>query len=222
MTATEARHLGASADHAAGYLLLDVKLPTKISERPSLSLNGEPVIITPHDTSWLAKDQAFVVSDVTFEQLSGGLAFRKFASTAEMISGLYNPSLSFGANIRVTIHARIVQPILDVTLLFLGLPLVLSRRQRNIFVAIGWGIAVVGGFKMAVLLSHELGKQVLISPVLAAWLPVFVFVPIAVASAEPILEMRGGSERGRLTLEHPRPKGLRKIGVEKRSVAAGS
>ena len=30
-------------------------------------------------------------------------------------------------DVRVTVHSRVVQPILDVTLLFLGLPLVVAR-----------------------------------------------------------------------------------------------
>ena len=96
---------------------------------------GDPVVLTPHDTDWLKPDECFVASDITFNQLEGGPAWRQFASTGELLTGLHNRSLDYGADVRVTIHARLVQPILDVTLLFLGLPLVLSRQHRNVFVA---------------------------------------------------------------------------------------
>ena len=48
-----------------------------------------------------------------------------------------NPSLDYGADVRVAIHGRIVKPLLDMTLLFLGLPLVVTRESRNVFIAMG-------------------------------------------------------------------------------------
>ena len=63
------------------------------------------------------EDECFVVSNVTFDLLTDGLAY---ASTAQLIAGLRNPGVDFGADVRVEIHSRIVHPLLDVTLLFLG------------------------------------------------------------------------------------------------------
>ena len=81
---------------------------------------------------------------------------------------------------------RLIQPLLDVTLLFLGLPLVLSRKNRNIFLAIGMSVVLVVGFMGVVLACQYCGTSYLISPVLAAWLPLMVFVPWGVFSAEPL------------------------------------
>jgi len=167
-----------------GYLLVNVAQPKDLGNRPSLRLGGRLVLITPRDADWLKPNQCFLVSDVSFEQLTGGQAFRKFSSTAQLISGLRNRSLDFGADVRVAIHSRMVQPFLDVTLLFLGLPLVVSRESRNVFLAIGTCIGVVTVFLLVVIGFQYLGSIYLVDPALAAWAPLMLFVPPAVWLAE--------------------------------------
>jgi lipopolysaccharide export system permease protein len=167
-----------------GYLLEKVEQPKGLGGRPSLRLGDRLVLITPHDADWLKPDQCFLVSDVSFEQLTDGQAFRKFSSTAQLVSGLRNPSLDFGADVRVAIHSRMVQPFLDMTLLFLGLPLVVSRESRNVFVAIGLCIGVVTIFLLVVIGLQHLGSIYLLDPALAAWAPLMLFVPPAVWLAE--------------------------------------
>ncbi|MFO0898437.1 MAG: LptF/LptG family permease [Pirellulales bacterium] len=170
----------------AGYLVQGVTQPPKMNERPSLEQGGKAIILTPRDHDWLKPNEVFVVSNVTFEQLTGGWAWRRFASVFELITGLRNPSLEFAADVRVAIHARFVQPVLDATLLLMGLPLVLSRQQRNVFVATGLCFAVAATFMVVVIVCQEMGRQSLINPALGAWLPLFIFVPAAVVMAEPL------------------------------------
>ena len=98
-----------------------------------------------------------------------------------MVAGLKNPSLDFGADVRVAIHVRIVQPMLDVTLLFLGLPLVLARESRNMYLSIGMCVGVVSIYSLTVLSCQYLGTVYMLSPALSAWLPLMVYVPMAVA-----------------------------------------
>ncbi len=168
-----------------GYLLDGVEKPEDLDTRPSLCLGNEPVVITPHDAAdWLKPDQCFVVSDVNFEQLTGGRAFRQFSSTAQLISGLRNPSLDFGADVRVAIHSRIVQPFMDITLLLLGLPLVVSRENRNVFIAIAMCMGVTTLFMLVSIGFQHLGSIYLVDPALAAWAPLIVFVPPAAWLAE--------------------------------------
>ena len=168
-----------------GYLLDKVKKPKHLDTQPSLELNGEPVIITPHDApDWLRPDQCFVASDVRFEQLTNAEAWRQYSSTADLIAGLHNPSLGYRAEARVAVHSRLVQPFLDVTLLFLGLPLVLRRGDRNVFIAIGIAAVVVAVFMLVVMASHYLGSASSLSPAFAAWVPLVLFVPVAVAMSE--------------------------------------
>lgn len=167
-----------------GYLLVDVKQPGDLGERPSLRLGESPVVITPRDADWLKPNQCFVVSGVSFEQLAAGDAFRRFSSWRQLVVGLRNPSLSFGADMRVAVHARPVQPLLDVTLLFLGLPLIVSRDHRNVFVATGLCMGVVSVFMLVVMGCHQLGTSLVLDPALAAWVPLMLFVPAAVWMAE--------------------------------------
>ncbi len=169
----------AEDDRPAGYLLDDVRTPEDLPEIESFYLDDLPVVLSPRDTPWLEPDQCFVVSDISFNQLVAGSAWRQYSSTPELIAGLHNPSLDFSADVRVAIHARILQPVLDMTLLLLGLPVILSRENRNVFVAAGMCVLIVAIFVVVGLACHAAGYNYLISPALAAWCPVLIFVPIA-------------------------------------------
>jgi lipopolysaccharide export system permease protein len=185
LTAVNAFYQDPHEGRPGGYLLDDVKDPVGIATKPSLRVGEHDVIITPVDApDWLKPNQCFVVSDVTFEQLRGGQQWRQYSSIAEMVTGLKNPSLDFGPDVRVAVHVRVVQPMLDVTLLFLGLPLVLSRESRNMFLSIGMCVGVVSVYSLTVLSCQYLGTVYMLSPALAAWLPLMVYVPIAVAMFE--------------------------------------
>ncbi len=163
----------------AGYLLEHVRQPKDLSEIDSFQLNDRPVVLSPHDTPWLESDQCFVVSDISFDQLVAGNAWRQFSSTPELIAGLHNPSLDFAADVRVSVHTRLLQPVLDMTLLLLALPVILSRESRNVFVAAGMCVMIVATFVLVSLACHAAGYNYLISPALAAWCPLLIFAPIA-------------------------------------------
>ncbi|MGH7137229.1 MAG: LptF/LptG family permease [Pirellulales bacterium] len=191
LTAPAAYYRGPTASRPAGYLFKGVTGPDRLLQSRSLVLDGKPVVITPVDApDWLAVDQCFVTSNVSFEQLSGGQGWRQFSSTPQLVEGLSNPSLGlageFGADVRVAIHSRLVQPFLDLTLLFLGLPLVLHGTNRNVFIAIGLCGMVCTAFMGVVMASQYLGQIALIRPALAAWAPLMIFVPVAVAMYDQI------------------------------------
>jgi lipopolysaccharide export system permease protein len=173
--------------HPGGYLFDGVKEPKHLDTRPSLLYKGTPVLITPHDRpDWLKPDQCFIASDVSFQQLTGNVAF---ASVSQLIAGLHNPSVDYGADVRVAIHSRIVQPLLDVVLIFLGLPLVARRESRNVFLAIGVCMAVTTIFMLTVTGCQRLGEISLINPpALAAWAPLMIFVPSAVGLSHAMWE----------------------------------
>ena len=118
--------------------------------------------------------------------LSNGSAWRSYASTGELISELNRPSTDLGADVRVAVHARMVQPLTDTTLLMLGLPLMFSRRQRNVFLSIGVCLAVAIAFTLATVACQSLGGISLLRPTLAAWLPIMVFLPVAVGMSHAL------------------------------------
>jgi len=187
LAAAEGFYRPADTNHPSGYLLKGVTEPEGLAAQPSLQFNKETIVFTPQDAAaWLKPDECFVASEVNFEQLTGGNRFRQFSSTRQLIIGLRNPSLDFGADVRVTIHSRIVQPVLDITLLLLGLPLVLARENRNIFLAIGLCLGLVTMFMLVIIACQYLGGIYLLSPALAAWLPLMIFLPAAVGMSDPL------------------------------------
>jgi lipopolysaccharide export system permease protein len=78
-----------------------------------------------------------------------------------------------------TIHSRFTQPVLDVTLLFLGLPVLLVGRDRNVFKAMGLSGLILMAFLLVCYASQFAGANSGM-PVLGAWLPMMIFVPLAV------------------------------------------
>jgi lipopolysaccharide export system permease protein len=184
ITAESAYYQSAEGERPAGYLLRGVRQPADVALRESLTLADERIVLSPLDADWLKPDECFVVSEIDFEQLTGGQRWKQLSSTADLVRGLSNPSLDFGADVRVAIHGRFVKPGLDMTLLLLGLPLVVARESRNIFLSIGMCVVVVSVFMMVVLACQFLGTSYLISPALAAWLPLIIFVPVAVGMFE--------------------------------------
>lgn len=175
-----ANWLPASGDHPAGYLLEDVSKPRNLHECDSVFRGRDPVILSPSDTPWLTANQCFVVSEIDFDRLTtAGSSFR-YQSSQHLIRNLRTGRLDYRSVMRVTLHSRIVRPLLDLTLFLMGVSLVLSQRYRNVFVAAGLCAAVVVVFYAVTLVCHAMGNNgYLLSPVVAAWVPLLVFAPCA-------------------------------------------
>ena len=43
-----------------------------------------------------------------------------------------NQSHYYGADLKVAVHTRFIQPLLDFTQLLIGIPMILSNRNRNL------------------------------------------------------------------------------------------
>lgn len=186
LSGAEAYYIAPQNGRPGGYLLSGVTSPKSLLSSPSLAIGGQPVVYTPASDPNLKPDQLFVVSGVSFEFLSAGSTWRQFASTAELVRELKSPSTDLGANVRFAVHGRILRPFLDMTLLFLGLPLVVSGTNRNPFLAIGLCLAVVTAFMFVVMCCQSLGSTGWISAPLAAWLPLMLFVPVAIGMSDPL------------------------------------
>ena len=104
------------------------------------------------------------------------------------MGALENPSVKHNPGIEVELHSRFVQPFLDLNLLLLGLPLVLTRQSRSLFFSVGLCVLLIVVFMGVIMLCHNLGSSSLLSPVLSVWLPLMVFVPMAVALSLPLYE----------------------------------
>jgi lipopolysaccharide export system permease protein len=180
-SAQVAEYLPADGQRPAGYLLRGVTEPTALKSRASLALDDERVIYMPGDTTGLADDEVFVASRVSLDLLTSGSNWRDYASTGELVAELRNPSVDLGNDVRVALHRRLLQPFMDGTLLLLGLPLIISRDNRNPFIGIGLCLAIVAGFFVVSLGCQSLGVSGWLRPSLASWLPLILFVPLAAA-----------------------------------------
>ena len=186
----------AAGSRPAGYRLRGVKQPGNLAALKSVGLpiaahgagaaKEELVLLSPADVDWLQPDECFVVSAVGFEQLTMGGSWRQFLTSHELFTGIRGQKIEPGADVRLMLHMRLIQPLLDVTLVLLGVPLVLNRGSRNIVVAGGIGVAMATCLLVAVLVCRALGVNYLLDATLAAWLPLMIFGPVAFALARPI------------------------------------
>jgi lipopolysaccharide export system permease protein len=187
LVADDAYCVPRDGERPSGYRLENVREPKNLDTKPSLFWDGRPILITYRDApDWLKPNQCFLVCNVDFEQLCSDSTSRDFSSVLQMVERLHNPSQDFSSKLRVLIHMRIVHPLIDITLLFLGLPLIITRESRNIFIAMGLCMAVTTSFMGVVLAMQWLGDNAAINPALAAWAPLIIFVPIATVVAEPL------------------------------------
>ncbi|MDR2756116.1 MAG: LptF/LptG family permease [Planctomycetaceae bacterium] len=166
--------------HPSGFLLVDLIEIPAILNGSSLMFQEKAIVITHQDASdWVEENSCFVVSKVPFDYLASNNAWQQFASTWELFNAARNNSLDVGNRIHAIIHCRILQPFLDVILLFLGLPTILVGGDRNVFKAMGISGLVIITFLMVQKSCQYLGANANM-PILGAWLPLMIFVPFAV------------------------------------------
>ena len=178
LEAESAQYLATTTGRPAGYLFKNVTSPKELLQGESLKNKEEAIVITPKDAStWLEPTDCFVVSGITFNQIAGGEAWRTYGSTLELVQGARNPSLELGTRVYSVIHSRVTQPLLDITLLLLGLPIILTKSDRNVFKAIGIGSLLIIAFLAIQMISKEFGISYQ-HPVMGAWFPLILFVPI--------------------------------------------
>jgi lipopolysaccharide export system permease protein len=102
------------------------------------------------------------------------------------VAAIRNTSLGLGADIPLRVHARFVTPLLDMTLVLLGIPLVLGPSRRGIFVAVGSCVGLTVVFFVVVMGAHALTLGELMSPATGAWAPLLVLAPLAAWKAQPL------------------------------------
>ncbi|MDR3109195.1 MAG: LptF/LptG family permease, partial [Planctomycetaceae bacterium] len=172
--AKNAYYQAANADHPAGFLIDDIQNMNERLKGSSLTLIDEPIVITYNDAEeWLQPSQCFIVSDVPFMYLTASRNWETYASTWDLLKAVRNPSLDVGARLQSRVHARLLLPLLDMTLLFLGLPLIFVQGDRNVFRAVGMSSLLVVAFIVVKESCQFIGANSGM-PVLGAWLPVMI------------------------------------------------
>jgi lipopolysaccharide export system permease protein len=173
-------HSPRQAERPAGFRLVGIQTPVDLPTQASLWEGERPLLLTAADTPWLSPGECFLVSPLDYELLKAGNEWRHYSSLWQLRRRLIDHHELLGDDLRVSLHARLLKPISDLTLVLLGLPLVLRRADRHIF----W-VAGIGGFLAASFSGLSFGLQLLgaaspwLSPELAAWIPLLVFFPWA-------------------------------------------
>ena len=173
----------ANEQHPAGILLTQIRFPEKPERMPSLQVGEETLVYASRDSPWLKREEAFVVCEIDSQEIAYGHLAGQYGSVNELIESLKKPSRRFVVGDQVAVHSRILQPLLDFTLLLLGLPLVISKSRDNIFMAAAICMAIVVAVQLTTFAGQSMGAYRLIEPTaLAAWLPLLVFVPFTAIS----------------------------------------
>ncbi len=171
---------GGSGPPVSGYLMRGVKRPERINTIPSARRRGQPILLTPADQDWLAADECFVATSVHPNMLQTQDTATRLASVWELSDRIRNPAVYSSLALQTQVHERIVRAPLDFALVMLVLPLVVNARGRKIFVLIGSAVGLVLGFFALKTLAGALGGSgTLLTPGLAAWLPLLVVAPLA-------------------------------------------
>ncbi len=182
LMAESARWVEATTDHPSGYLLERVRMPENIDRLPSISTKDRPILMTSHDQIWLGANQCFFATTIDTSLLQTNQSATRYASVAELTGYVTNPSVYSSMGLHVLLHERIIRAPLDFALVMLGLPLVVNRRGRNLFVLIGIAMFTVLMFFAVKTLAGALGGSgYLLTPAMAAWVPLIVFGPLAYA-----------------------------------------
>jgi len=180
-----AEYAAANAHHPAGYLLGGIKEPGDFQELAQVDAGTQRMIFRSPRDQWLDEGECFLTLEVTPPQIASGPETAQYAPVTELIAANRRPSAHFSNRQRVEVHRRIMQPLLDLSLVLLGLPIVVCRGERNVFYAAGICMAVVITLMSSTMASHALGGiRIINPPALAAWLPILVFTPFAYATIQ--------------------------------------
>ena len=176
------------AEHPSGYLLKGLTQPKDLAKRPSLVQRRQAD--HPHAPRLPLAERRRMLRRQRhhFRATCRGRRLAAVCFVPRISGGAAEPQPGIGGRRGRGDPCPAAAAALDMTLLFLGLPLMLRRGNRNIFVAIGMCVGLVVAFLMLVMGAQYLGSSYWISPSLAAWLPLMVFVPLAMAISDPLRE----------------------------------
>jgi lipopolysaccharide export system permease protein len=121
-----------------------------------------------------------------FEALVRQPSWFQFASTQRLYEELLRPESTRLAAIAVLFHNRLTRPLLGMILVFMGLSVILRDNTRNVIISAGLCLVLCAVFYVAIHTCKMLGDYEYLAPAFAAWLPVLLFGPFALALFDAI------------------------------------
>jgi len=141
----------------------------------------------PEMIKMLDKGRFFLfVREATFDRATRGQKTQAFASTFALHELMQRTDVGRMNTLAVTFHMRLTRPIVGMLLVIMGLSIVLRDQTRHVFISAGLCLVMCAVFFAVVFGGKFLGTADYLSPALAAWLPVLVFGPIAIALYDAI------------------------------------
>jgi lipopolysaccharide export system permease protein len=129
----------------------------------------------------LPDGKLFVRTNVTFEDMIRRPNWKSYASTGELVTLLQREEIKDPQDVRVLIHSRLMDPALHFLLVLIGLPFVLQWERKNVFAGIAVAMALCGAFFVTGSMASYFASHGYIDAMLAAWTPLLVFGPLAMA-----------------------------------------
>jgi lipopolysaccharide export system permease protein len=120
-------------------------------------------------------------AEVDFDVLTRDRKWYQQQSTWVVFQALGKTDTMKLASMAVFFHMRLTRPILGLILVFMGLSVILRDQNRNVFISAGYCLILCAVFFAAISVAKYLGDTEILNPALAAWLPVFIFGPLAFA-----------------------------------------
>lgn len=164
----------------SGYVVTGVSRPAAIETLPTGTIHERPVLMTRHDLPWLQNGECFVATTLDIEVLLDNPRSTRMAGMPELIRRIRNPSVHSSKDLHTLLHERMLRPPLDFCLVLMGLPLVVNRGDKRLFSVIAQALGIVLlFFGIKTLAAAMAGGGYLLSPAMAAWLPLLVLGPVA-------------------------------------------
>src|SRR5207248_7523031 len=110
-----------------------------------------------------------------FDALTRDPKWFQMAPTLRLYQELQRPESTRLASIAVLFHTRLTRPLLGMVLVLMGLSIILRDTNRNVIISSGVCVVLCGVFFVVCHACKMLGDAELLSPALAAWLPVLAF-----------------------------------------------
>jgi lipopolysaccharide export system permease protein len=108
----------------------------------------------------------------------------RYMSYSELKMLARDPMRGNRLQMEVAMHQHVTQPILNLLILLLGLPFMAGREERSYVVSIGLAFVMVIGVFAVWFVATFFGNAGHVSPIWAAWIPVFLILPPSILSME--------------------------------------
>lgn len=176
LSASQARYIPPGTDPFTGGWLLTGTTPAEMDP------DNKPEMLT-----WLHTGTYFLKTrEVDFKTITRNPKWYNFASTKHLYNLLNKPDSPRQGQIAVIFHMKISRPVIGILLVVMGLSIILRDQMRHVFISAGLCLGMCAVFYGMVFACKFLGDADFISPALAAWLPVLIFGPIAIALHDAI------------------------------------